>query len=110
MRPPRYWKEAVNAEMDRDDIEGDPRLLAQRRADAADELRAPRLDPGDVGTVAAVWAHLVIVADLDALSGATPELIAAACGEVRTGGLSAATLERLSSDCDISRVTTKCRS
>ena len=74
------------------------------------EPRAPRAGRGDVGNSRAVRPHLSIVADLDALSGATPELIAAVRGEVRTGGLSAATLERISCDCDISRVITSGRS
>jgi len=105
-----YWEKAVNAEIDREYFEGDTRLLSQRRADAATNLVRRALDAGEVGNSRTVRPHLSIVADLDALPGMTPELVAAVRTEARNGGLSAATLERISCDCDISRVITSGRS
>jgi len=105
-----YWETALHAETDREYFDGDTRLLSQRRADAATNLVRRALDTGDVGNSRAVRPHLSVVVDLDVFSGATPELLAAIRGEVRTVGLSAATLERLSCDCDISRVITSGRS
>ena len=71
-----YWENTVNAEVDREYFEGDTRLLSQRRADAATNLVRRSLDAGEVGNSRAVRPHLSIVADLDALPGTTPELVA----------------------------------
>ena len=105
-----YWKNAVNAEIDRDQFAGDTRLLSQRRADAATNLVRRSLDTGQVGNSRAVRPHLSAVVDLDTLPSASPELIAQVHAEARTGGLSATTLERISCDCDISRIITNGRS
>jgi hypothetical protein len=102
---------ALNAEMDRDRIEGDARTLSQRRADAKINLFRRALDTGDVGNSRAVRPHVTFVVDLDELPGATPELIAKVRLERRQAGrLSALTLERITCDCDVTRVVTAGRS
>jgi Domain of unknown function (DUF222)/HNH endonuclease len=106
-----YWETAVNAEIDREYFEGDTRLLSQRRADAATNLVRRALDTGDVGNSRAVRPHVSFVLDLDELPGATPQLAAQVRTDVRhNGGLSAVTLERLTCDCDVSRIITSGRS
>ncbi len=100
-----YWQTAVNAEIDRDYYEGDTRTLAQRRADAATSLIRRPLDTGDASNRRAARPHLAVVVDLDELPSTTPALIAVIRAEQRSRGqLSAAMLERISCDCDISRV------
>ena len=102
---------AINAQLERDYFEGDTRTLAQRRADAVTNLYRRSLDTGGLGNSRSVRPHVTVVVDLDALPGATPELVAVVRGETRHNrGLSAATLERLSCDCDVSRVVTSGRS
>jgi hypothetical protein len=49
---------------------------------------------------------VTVVVDLDRLSGASPDLVAQVRTDRLDGGLSAATLERISCDCDVSRVIT----
>ena len=106
-----YWEKAVNAEIDREYFEGDTRLLSQRRADAATNLVRRALDTGDVGSSRSVRPHLSIVVDLDELPGTTEELVAQVRTDLRGNvGLSAVTRERLTCDCDVSRVITSGRS
>jgi hypothetical protein len=98
-----YWETAINAEFDRDHHEGDARTLAQRRADAATALVRRTLDAGALGKTRAVRPHLTKVVDIE--QSATPDLIAQIRADrAQHGVLSAATLERISCDCDISRV------
>jgi hypothetical protein len=102
---------ALDAEMERDHIEGDPRTLAQRRADAKINLFRRALATGDVGNSRAARPHITVVVDLDELPGAAAELVAKVRREGRQAGrLSAVTLERITCDCDISRVITAGRS
>jgi Domain of unknown function (DUF222)/HNH endonuclease len=105
-----YWETAINAEIDREYCEGDTRLAPQRRADAATNLIRRALDTGQVGTSRAVRPHVTVVVDLDTLPGATPGLVARVRTEARHQGLSAATLERISCDCAVSRIITTGRS
>jgi hypothetical protein len=101
---------AINAEMERDHVEHDPRTPAQRRFDALTNLLRRSLDRGEVGESRNVRPHVTVVVDLDELPGA-PELVARVRAERHHNGhLSAATLERLTCDCDISRVITAGRS
>jgi hypothetical protein len=97
---------AIRAQMDRDYHDGDARSAGQRRADAVTELFRRSLDVGLVGGRRAARPHVTVVVDLDRLLGTTPDLIEQARADRRDGGLSAATLERLTCDCDVSRVIT----
>jgi 5-methylcytosine-specific restriction endonuclease McrA len=102
---------AINAEMERDRMEHDLRTPAQRRADAHTNLMRQSLDRGDAGTSRNVRPHVTVVVDLDEVAGTTPELITRVRTEGRRNGhLSAVTLERLTCDCNISRVITTGRS
>jgi hypothetical protein len=101
---------ALDAEMERDHIEGDARTLAQRRADAKINVFRRALATGDVGNIRAVRPHVTVVVELDDLPAAN-DLVAEVRLERRQAGrLSAVTLERLTCDCDISRVVTAGRS
>ena len=102
---------AINAEMDRDRVDHDPRTPAQRRFDALTNLLRRSLDRGELGESRNVRPHVTVVVDLDELPGSTPELVAKVRTERRHDGhLSRATLERLTCDCNISRVITAGRS
>ena len=102
---------AINAEMDRDRVEHDARTPAQRRFDALTNLLRRSLDRGELGETRNVRPHVTVVVDLDELPGSTPELVTRVRTEQRHDGhLSAVTLERLTCDCDISRVITTGRS
>jgi hypothetical protein len=102
---------AINAEMERDRVENDPRTPAQRRFDALTNLLRRSLDRGEVGETRNVRPHVTLVVDLDDMPGASAELVTRVRAERRHNGqLSAATLERLTCDCDISRVITVGRS
>jgi Domain of unknown function (DUF222)/HNH endonuclease len=104
-------RKAINAEMDRDRVEHDPRTPAQRRFDALTNLLRRSLDRGELGESRNVRPHVTIVVDLDELPGSTPDLVATVRTERRhQGHLSRATLERLTCDCNISRVITTGRS
>ena len=106
-----YWEKAVSDEMERAHLAGDSRLPAQRRADAATNLIRQSLDDGRIGTSRAVRPHVTIVHDARDLPGTTPDLIAEILDERhRHGRLSAATIQRLMCDCDITRVITNGRS
>ena len=106
-----YWEKAVSAEMERDHLAGDSRLPAQRRADAATNLIRQSLDDGRIGTSRAVRPHVTIVYDVRDLPGTTPGLLAEVLDERRRyGRLSAATMDRLMCDCDVTRVITDGRS
>jgi hypothetical protein len=100
-------RKAINAEMDRDRVDHDPRTPAQRRFDALTNLLRRSLDRGELGESRNVRPHITIVVDLDELPGSTPDLVTTVRTERRHNGhLSRATLERLTCDCTISRVIT----
>jgi hypothetical protein len=102
---------AVNAEMAQDHQDHDGRMPAQRRMDALINLGRRGLDRGELGESRNVRPHVTVVVDLHELPGSTPELVAKVRTESRQNGhLSAVTLERLTCDCDISRVITTGRS
>ncbi|MDQ1458498.1 MAG: hypothetical protein QOH28_4118, partial [Actinomycetota bacterium] len=102
---------ALAAEMERDLQDHDSRTPAQRRADAHTNLMRQSLDRGDLGTTRNARPHVTVVVDLDELPGTSPDLVAHVRAERRRDGhLSAVTLERLTCDCDISRVITAGRS
>jgi hypothetical protein len=101
---------AIRAQMERDYHEGDVRSAAQRRVDAVTELFRRSLDTGALGNHRAVRPHITVVVDLEQLPGSTPDLIAQVRADRRDGGLSAAMLERITCDCDVSRVITAGRS
>jgi len=102
---------AIKAEMERDYQENDTCSPAQRRADAHTNLMRRSLDRGDVGSSRAVRPHITFVVDLDELPSATNEVVAQVRSEARRNGhLSAVMLERLTCDCDFSRVITAGRS
>ncbi|MDP9335116.1 MAG: HNH endonuclease [Actinomycetota bacterium] len=102
---------AINAEMERDRVENDPRTPAQRRFDALTNLLRRSLDRGEVGECRNVRPHVTVVVDLDELPGTTAELVTRVRTERRHDEhLSRATLERLTCDCDLSRVITAGRS
>jgi len=96
---------ALDAEMERDFVAADSRSRSQRRHDALVNICRRALDNGELGVSHGVRPHVSVVADITALPGASPELVAQARAEAaHVGHLSRATLERLSCDCDISRV------
>src|SRR5207245_1665873 len=102
---------AINAEMERDRVDHDPRTPAQRRFDALTNLLRRSLDRGEVGETRSVRPHVTVVVDLDELPGAPTELVTRVRAERHHNGqLSRATLERLTCDCDVSRVITAGRS
>jgi hypothetical protein len=97
---------AINAQLEREWFDGDTRSPTQRRADAVTALFRESLDRGQVGSHRAVRPHVTVVIDIERLPGAAPDLLAQVRADARDGGLSAATLERLACDCDVSRVIT----
>lgn len=98
-------EKAIDAELERDYRADDNRTIGQRRADAVTNLFRQSLDCGMIGTSRAVRPHITYVVHADEHSGATPELIDLIRSErQRSGHLSAATLERIMCDCDITRV------
>ncbi len=62
----------INAEMERDRVEHDPRTPAQRRFDALTNLLRRSLDTGAVGETRNVRPHVTVVIDLDELPGPRP--------------------------------------
>jgi len=107
----KIHRAAIRAEMERDLQQNDPRTPAQRRADAHTNLMRRSLDRGDIGSTRAVRPHVTVAVDVDELPGSPAEVVAQVRAESRRDGqLSAATLERLTCDCDISRVITAGRS
>jgi hypothetical protein len=108
-----FLKAALRTGMARDHPPGDPRTTAQRRADAhlnlvRRGLARGDLARGDVGTTTRpVRRHFIIAIDVHDLPGYTADTIANIRTEARRNGfLSAATLERISCDAQISRVVT----
>jgi uncharacterized protein DUF222/HNH endonuclease len=96
---------ALGALMDADHPSGDSRTAAQRRADAFGRLCRLALDHGLVGSARGVRPHVSVVVDLAELEGRGGAVRARARAEAaHLGRLSRATLERLTCDCDISRV------
>jgi hypothetical protein len=101
----------MNAELERDHRDHDTRTPTQRRSDAHTNLMRRLLDHGAVGGSRNARPHVTVVVDLDELPSATPELVTQLRTEARRRGhLSAVALERLTCDCDISRVITAGRS
>jgi hypothetical protein len=97
--------------MDADWPAGDTRGAPQRRVDALGRLCRRHLDGGmPVQRRRTVRPHLSVVVDLGELE-ATGRASAGLVAQVRneaahTGRVSSATLERLSCDCDVSRIIT----
>jgi len=77
---------AINAEMERDRVEHDPRTPAQRRFDALTNLLRRSLDRGEIGESRNVRPHVTVVVDLDELPGTTTELVANVRTERRRDG------------------------
>ncbi len=98
------WIEtALTTEMQRDHSAGDRRSKPQRRADAFVNICRQYLDRGDRHTPG-VLPHVMVIADLEALSD-DAELLKTVRNEAsHTGALSRATLEQLICDCSLSRV------
>jgi hypothetical protein len=100
-------KTAIEAEMVRDLQANDSRPTSQRRADALTNLLRRSLDQGELGETHHVRPHLTAVLNLNEHPGASPDLIAQARAEHHDNGfLSAAMLELIACDCDLSRVIT----
>src|SRR5712691_5704804 len=66
---------AINAEMDRDHLETDPRTPRQRSFHALTNLLRRFLDRGEVGESRNVRPHVTVVVDLYELPGTTAELV-----------------------------------
>jgi hypothetical protein len=98
----------LDALMEADHPAGDPRTRAQRRADAFGRLCRLALDHGLVGTSRGVRPHISVVVDLAELEqrGGRDVVAQVRADAAHVGRLSRATLERLTCDCDISRVIT----
>ncbi len=102
-----FLERALQTEMERDHLAHDPRPVAQRRADALLHLVRRGHLRGETGTARAVREHFSVAIDLYDLPGASHPDIDRIRTEARHyGHLSAATLARLTCDCDISRVIT----
>jgi hypothetical protein len=98
-----YLERALNTEMDHDRCAGDARTTRQRRADALFALVRRGVIRAEIGSTRAVSRHFVMAVDVEDFY--SPERIEALRLEVRRSGfLSAATLERISCDAQISRV------
>jgi 5-methylcytosine-specific restriction endonuclease McrA len=98
---------AINAQMELDHQEDDPRSTPRRRADALGQICVRTLDAGEVGESHGVRPHISVVVDLDELPQLSEERKVEIRNEIRRNGyLSSVTLEWLSCDCDISRVIT----
>jgi hypothetical protein len=95
---------AIDAELARDLRPGDTRTLSQRKADAVTNLFRQSLDRGEIGTTRAVRPHVsyVVHADQSVAAGGLLEL--ARRERHQAGRVSAATLERILCDADVSRV------
>jgi hypothetical protein len=98
-----YLERSVKTEMERDRTAGDGRSTPQRRADAFMNLIRRGAVRAELGSVRAVSRHFVVAVDVDDFY--SPERIEELRLEVRRSGyLSAATLERICCDAQISRV------
>ena len=98
---------ALATEMRRDHVAHDPRPVAQRRADALMLLVRRGYLRGEMGDSRAVREHFSVAVDLYDLPGCSDGDIDRIRTEARHHGhLSAATLERLTCDCELSRVIT----
>lgn len=99
---------ALGALMEADYGADDTRTRPPRRADAFARLCGLALDHGLVGSVHGVRPHISVVVDIAELEGrGHADLVAQVRADAEhVGRLSRATLERLTCDCDISRVIT----
>jgi Domain of unknown function (DUF222)/HNH endonuclease len=98
---------ALDAEMERDRVQGDGRSTAQRRLDALANLCRRALDTETLGTRHGSRPHVSIVINLDDLPGSTPALVDQLRVERRRlGHLTPATLEQILCDCTLTRVLT----
>jgi hypothetical protein len=96
---------ALDAEMERDLLRADTRSRQQRRADALVNICRRALDAGELGSSRHVLPHFSAVVDIAEFEDRAPDLVAEVRREAaHVGHLSRATLERLSCDCDITRV------
>jgi hypothetical protein len=102
---------SLDAEMERDQVDDDTRSRPQRRADALVNICRRALDAGEVGGSRRVRPHVSVVVDLAELQDRNPALATDVRAEAaHVGRLSRTTLERLTCDCDVSRVVTAGRS
>jgi hypothetical protein len=102
---------ALNAEMERDRQEGDPRPTPTRRMDALGNLARGWLDRGALGESHGVRPHITLNVDLEDLPGLGAQRKIEVRAEARRNGyLSPVTLEWLSCDCSISRIITSGKS
>jgi Domain of unknown function (DUF222) len=99
---------ALGGLMEADYAAGDQRTRAQRRADAFGRLCHLALDNRLVGTSRGARPHISVIVDLAELEGrGHRDLVAQVRADAAyVGRLSQATLERLTCDCDISRIIT----
>jgi hypothetical protein len=96
---------ALDAVMDRDRLPDDSRSASQRRADALVAICRSLLDSGELGSSRGARPHMLVVVDLQTLTGASDALLRDVRAEAaHAGHLSAATLDRIACDCDVSRV------
>jgi hypothetical protein len=106
-----FIETAINAEMARDLEAGDTRTTPQRRFDALTNICRLHLDHGDTGETHGVRPHVSLVIDTDELPGTGADTVGRVRAERRHNGyLSAASIELLLCDCDLSRVITSGRS
>jgi hypothetical protein len=96
---------AIDAEMARDLMANDDRTTSQRRADASTNIMRLYLDRGEGPESHSVRPHATFVVHVDSTPEAADDLVARARTErAETSRLSAAMVEMLLCDCDVSRV------
>jgi hypothetical protein len=101
---------ALKTEMARDLQEQDPRSTPKRRFDALTAICRIYLEQLNTSEVHGVRPHVSAVVDVDELPAASDETVVRVPTEVSRHDYSAAMLELISCDCEISRIIMKGRS
>ena len=101
---------ALETEMKRDLQKQDPRSTPKRRFDALTAICRLYLEQLNTSEVHGIRPHISVVVDLDELPGGSAETAVRVPTEVSRHNYSAAMLELISCDCEISRIIMKGRS
>ena len=101
---------ALETEMKRDLQKQDPRSTPKRRFDALTAICRLYLEQLNTSEVHGIRPHISVVVNIDELPGGAGETTVQVPTEVSRHGYSAAMLELISCDCEISRIIMKGRS